>query len=64
MSVSYQSTINLTKVNNINTAARYELEGYTGPFLPDSITSVDAKVGLRCLYSLVQDTQFKSYAYI
>ena len=45
VSVDFQSTVNLTKLNNINTAARYELEEYAGPFLPDAVTTVDAKVG-------------------
>ncbi|KAK7093056.1 FAST kinase domain-containing protein 4-like [Littorina saxatilis] len=40
---SFQSVVNLMKVNNINTAARLELEGYTGPFLPPTITTADAK---------------------
>ena len=48
VSVDFQSTVNLTKLNNINTAARYELEGYAGPFLPDAVTTVDAKVGQAC----------------
>jgi hypothetical protein len=41
---NFQSLVNVTKVNNINAAARYEVPGYTGPFLPSGVTACDTKV--------------------
>lgn len=44
VSDGFQSVVTMTKLSNVNTAARYEVEGYTGPFLPDVLSNGDAKV--------------------
>ena len=62
-SVDFQSTVNLTKLNNINIAARYELEGYAGPFLPDPVTTVDAKVGPACSAKCASTIKFQRHAF-
>ncbi|XP_076436977.1 FAST kinase domain-containing protein 4-like [Babylonia areolata] len=40
----FQSILTMSKVNNINTAASCEVEGYTGPLLPPSLPSPDPKL--------------------
>ncbi|PVD37322.1 hypothetical protein C0Q70_04321 [Pomacea canaliculata] len=47
VSDSFQSIVNFTKINNINIAAKYEIQGYTGPYLPDTFCPSDAKLLLR-----------------
>ncbi|KAK7480972.1 hypothetical protein BaRGS_00027787 [Batillaria attramentaria] len=47
VSDSFQSMITMTKLSNINAAAKYEVEGYTGPFLPDALCNGDAKLLVR-----------------
>lgn len=47
VSESFQSAITMTKLSNINTAAKFEVEGYAGPFLPEVLSNGDAKLLLK-----------------